>query len=225
MTWFDLIIVAVIVASTAFAVIRGALREVGTLAVLAGAGAGGYFLLKPVQSLLGLGDSFMTTAAVGGALAFLGFVALYFLLHAGLQRLPLSGRALTADRIGGGVFGLARGLALIGLGFLAYSYYLDEARRPAAIANALTLPMAKTAAAFFESFAPAGGADLDGATPAPDPQENAAIEGYGRGDRTALAEIVSTVTTAENAQARAPSSAGPAGRDAIAAALTELEPE
>ena len=48
MTWFDLLIVAVIAASTAFAVIRGALKEVGTLAALGGAAAAGCEARKSV---------------------------------------------------------------------------------------------------------------------------------------------------------------------------------
>lgn len=219
MTLFDLIVVSVILASTAFAVIRGALKEIGTLAVLAGAGAAAFALLKPVQSLAGLGGSFLTTAAIGGAIATIAFIGLYLGLHFGLERVRLRGRALQADRIGGGLFGFARGLALVGLGFLAYSYYLDEARRPAAVQSALTLPMAKSVASFFESFAPKG-TGLEAEPMAP-PEEDAAALGYGRRDRAGLSELVSTVTTSD----------GPARTEAarpddpIAAAVKELDPE
>lgn len=222
MTWFDLLILAVLAASTAFAVIRGALKEIGTLLVLGGAAAAGWFLAKPLAAGFGAASSFLTLAAIGGVIALLAFLGLYFALHAGLRRLPLKGAAQRTDRIAGGVFGFARGLALIGLGFLAYSYYLDEARRPTAVAKALTLPLAKIAADFFEGFAPANAGDLDGAGPKAGAQENAAVQGYGRSDRAALSEILTTVTTSDGApvKAQAPPSADP-----IAAAISELDPE
>jgi uncharacterized membrane protein required for colicin V production len=222
MTWFDLLVVAVLAASTAFAVVRGALKEIGTLVVLGGGAAAGWFLAKPVAAAFGAGASFLTLAAFGGVIALVAFLGLYFLLHAGLRRLPLKGASKRTDRIAGGVFGFARGLALIGLGFLAYSYYLDEARRPTAVNKALTLPLAKVAAAFFESFAPQSAGDLDGEGPKAGANENAAADGYGRGDRAALAEIVSTVTTSDGAP---PPAAAPATGDAIASALSELDPE
>jgi uncharacterized membrane protein required for colicin V production len=224
MTWFDLLIVAVILASTAFAVVRGALREVGTLVALGLSGAVGYLLLKPAQALFGLSESFLTTLAFGGALAFLSFVALYALLHIVLKHASLSGRAVQMDRIGGGVFGFARGLALIGLGFLAYSYYLDEARRPAAVNEALTLPIAKGAAAFFEGLAPSNAGDLNGAKPKA-AEDNAAADGYKRADRAALSEIVTTSTTGGTRPEILKTPAAPRDGDAIAAALKELDPE
>ncbi|MEQ1931252.1 MAG: CvpA family protein, partial [Parvularculaceae bacterium] len=208
---------------TAFAVIRGALKEVGTLAALGGAAAAGWFLAKPTVALFTKGDSFLTLAAVGGALALLAFAGLYFILHVGLRRIPLKGASERTDRVIGGVFGLARGLALIGLGFLAYSYYLDEARRPNAVNKAMMLPLAKTAAGFFEALAPAAAGDLDGEGPKAGAQENAAADGYGRSDRAGLSEIVTTVTT--TAETPSPVAQKPAGADAIAAALSELDPE
>lgn len=221
MTLFDLIVVAVLLASTAFAVIRGGLREVGTLAVLGGAGSAALTLMKPVQAGLHLGSSFLTTLMVGAVIAAIAFVALYAGLHFGLKRVKLKGRALQADRIGGGVFGFVRGLALVGLGFLAYSYYLDESRRPQSVRNALTLPMAKSVAGFFESFAPEG-TGLE-AEPMAKSEEDAASLGYGRGDRAGLSELVSTVTTSDGPAPAAKSDA--TAEDPIAAAVKELDPE
>lgn len=224
MTWFDLIIVSVLVLSVAFAVIRGAIKEIGTLGVLGGGAAAGWYLSKPVAGLIfgQSGGSFLTLAAVGGVIALLAFAGLYFLLHVGLRRVPLKGASLRTNRIAGGVFGFARGLALIGLGFLAYSYYLDEARRPAAVSKALTLPLAKATAGVFERLAPASASDLDGEGPKAGAKENAAAEGYGRGERAALSEIVSTVTTSDG---KAATSAKRSGADEIAVAISELAPE
>lgn len=197
MTWFDLIVLAILALSTGFAVIRGGVKEVGTLAALAIAGGLAWILCKPVTGLLGLSNSFLGSVATLAALLSLSFVAVYLVLHFLLERFRFSGRALTADRIGGGVFGFARGLVLLGLGFLAYGYYLEEARWPDPVRNAATLPVARSMASLFEGFAPEE-PELNATEDQPaEPETNAAVEGYGRADRTALAEIMTTVTTTD----------------------------
>lgn len=206
MTTFDLIVIAVFILSIGFAVVRGALRELGTLLALALAAGGAALLVKPLQALTGTANSFLWTAMIAAILVFVLFCILYFGLHVGLTRVRLTGGAARVDRIGGGVFGFARALVLVGLGFLAYGYYLDEDRRPDAVSNALTLPVAKAMANFFEGFAPAS-TRLD-AAPSEEPagtskdeDENAAAEGYDRGERAALVEIVATATTTDEASA------------------------
>ncbi|MGE0407963.1 MAG: CvpA family protein [Amphiplicatus sp.] len=219
MTSFDLLVIMVLALSILFAVIRGAIREIGTLGVLAAAALAAFLLIKPLQGLFKAGDSFLATLAIGGAVGAAAFVFLYILLHVALSRLVLSKRARRADRIAGGVFGLVRGLALVGLGFLAYAYYLDEDRRPESVNKAMTLPVAKAMADFFEGFAPAG-TKLAPAAPKATPAENAAVEGYGRADRSALAEIVTTVTTSADKGSADEASAEP-GDDPIAEILKE----
>lgn len=223
MTSFDWLVIAVLTLSTGFAVIRGALREIGTLAALGIAAGAAYFLVGPLQAATGISESFLTTIAMAGAILSICFVAAYLLLHIGLRRVRLDGRALAADRIGGGVFGFVRGLALVGLGFLAYSYYLDEARRPESVNKAITLPMARSIAAIFERFAPQSGDGEEGDKTQGAEAGNAALEGYARTDRTALAEIVTTMTTSDEEE-DAPEVAAPS-EDPIADLLSESQPE
>ena len=238
MTSFDFLVIAVLALSIAFAVIRGALREFGTLAALGGAAGAAFVLVKPLQAVFGAGASFITTLMIAGIVGFIAFIGFYFLLHLGLKRVTLSARGARTDRIAGGVFGLARGLALIGLGFLAYGYYLDEDRRPEAVRNAMTLPIAKAMADFFDGLAPAATHLAPEAPEKSEPATNAAVEGYGRSDRSALAEIVTTVTTRDvraNASAAGIGAAEPAAADKdtdrqpkddpIAAILKESAPE
>ncbi len=236
MTSFDLIVIAVFILSIGFAVVRGALREIGTLAALGGAALGAYFLVKPLQGVTGTADSFIATLAIGAALMGLFFILLYFALHLGLRRVRLSAQGAQIDRIGGGIFGFARGLVLIGLGFLAYSYYLAEDRWPPAVNGAVTLPLAKGMAAFFEGFAPES-TRLDAApSEAPAGEVNdVALEGYDRGERSALSEIVATVTTSDRAasETAGENAARPArnaratatDKDPIADILKESDPE
>lgn len=214
MTLFDLIVIAVFALSIGFAVVRGALREIGTLLALGLAALGGFWLIKPVQALAGAAQSFLTTALIIGAIVFVLFCALYLGLHVGVSRLKLGKVATQYDRIGGAIFGALRGFVLVGLGFLAYSYYLDEDRRPEAVSRALTLPIAKGMAATFDSFAPES-TRLDAPPARPQrPRGDAAVEGYDRGERAALSEIVATATTTVPSAPGAADSAPPADEPA-----------
>jgi membrane protein required for colicin V production len=144
-------------------------------------------------------------------------VAAFFLighvaLHLLLRRTPLEGRARLADRVGGGVFGLARGLALVGLAYLGYSYYLDETQQPEFVKSAVTRPIASGVAHWFETFAPET-AHIEGAA-VPSAEENAAVQGYNRGDRNGLQEIVTTVTTTDPAAQDSGAEPAPSQEDA-----------
>ncbi len=198
MTVFDALLLAVVGVSIFFAAIRGAIREVATLAVLAFAALLGFVGAKPAASLVGKADAFLAGVAAAAIIAVIVFVAGYLLLHKGMIRLKLTGRMKEYDRIGGGVFGLARALALIGLGFLGYGYYLDEGSQPDAVRKALLLPVATSSARFFEQFAPTN-RDLNAGAAAK--KANAASEGYDGRDRSGLKEIVTTVTTTEKGEA------------------------
>lgn len=196
MTWFDFSVVAVIGLSILFAVIRGAFREIGTLVALAAAAGLAFGLVGPVRALVGAEGSFLATAALAGAIGLTSFIGFYFLLHIALAKLDLSGGVARIDRIAGAAFGLARGLVLVALGFVAYSYYLGEDRRPAAVTHALTLPAVQAMARAFEKLAPPStrlAPEEEEASPKS--EKDAAALGYDRGERAALAEIVTTVTT------------------------------
>ncbi len=199
MTVFDALLLGVLGVSIAFAAARGAIRELTTLGVLALAGLAAWLGAKPALAIFGSNGVFQTIAA-SGVIGLLAFGGLYFVAHKGLIRLKLSPKQRHADRIGGGAFGLVRALALIGLAFLGYGYYLDEPNQPDAVKKALLLPVAAASASFFEQFAPSQ-RDLRAAkkaAAAPEPA-NAAEDGYANADRTGLKEIVATVTTNDNA--------------------------
>jgi uncharacterized membrane protein required for colicin V production len=198
MTVFDALLLGLIGVSIAFAAARGAIRELTTLGVLGLAGLAAWLGAKPALAFFGSNGVFQTIAAAG-VISLLAFGGIYFVAHKALRRLKLNKKQRQADKIGGGVFGLVRALALIGLGFLGYGYYLDEANQPDAVKKALLRPVAAASASFFEQFAPsqrglAEGKTADAAAPA-----NAAKDGYANADRTGLKEIVATVTTSDKA--------------------------
>lgn len=211
MTVFDALLIAVIAISVFFAAVRGGVKELATVAALAVAALAAFALMKPAAAIVG-GDSFFVSAAIGGVIGLGVFCGAYFMLHKAMMRWKPSARARSYDKIGGGVFGLVRALALIGLGFLGYGYYLDEANQPEAVRKALLLPVAAASAAFFEQFAPPN-RELRAANAA----KNAAAEGYDGADRSGLKEIVTTVTTSDKDR-------GAASDDPIADILNEETP-
>lgn len=209
MTVFDALLLAVIGISVFFASVRGAVREVATLAALVLGALAGWAGMTPVAAALGK-DSVVASAAAAIVIGIGAFLGLYFLCHQLMARMKLTKRMQRVDRVSGGVFGLIRALALIGLGFLGYGYYLDEANQPDAVTEAMLLPVASSSARFFEQFAPAA-RDLSAAET--EKRANAAREGYDGRDRSGLSEIVTTVTTTDKA-------APPSG-DAIAEIISE----
>ena len=204
MTWFDLLLIAILVLSIGFAAIRGAVREVATLAALGLAALLAYLLFNPMLGLLGLKGSIFGMLGVAAVLLGVLFILIYIGAHIGLKQVSFDRNMMLADRVGGGFFGLLRGLALIGLGFLGYAYYQDEPNRPEAVSQAALLPLAKSTAGFFESIAPQHDSkEIISADEIPSngnasPKINAASDGYERGERAALEEIVTTATTADD---------------------------
>jgi membrane protein required for colicin V production len=225
---FDLLFLVVVGVSTAFAVLRGGMRELATLLALAIAGGVTLLFIEPALALTGQEGSFFGTAVIAGLLVGVFFLAAHIGLHLVLKRVPLSDRGALIDRIGGGVFGFVRGLVLIGLGYLGYSYYLDEAKQPEEVRTAMTRPIAAGMAHWFESFTPET-ADLDAPpSSAGEPAEetvDAAVSGYDRGDRNSLNEIVTTVTTTDPAiAATAPGTSNGAGDEDESADEEEDDP-
>ncbi len=211
---FDLLFLLVVGLSTAFAVLRGGLQELSTLIALAAAAGLAWLLAPPLLGAVGLSGSFFGTVLVAVAMIGVFFVAAHIGCHLILKRVPMTKQTRRYNQIGGGAFGFLRGLVLIGLGYLGYSYYLDEARQPDSVKNAVTRPIAAGLAGWFESFAPTS-TELEGIGAEPAQVEgDPAQDGYERADRSSLNEIVTTVTTnGEDPEA-------PAGEDDIADLLS-----
>ncbi|MEO1137603.1 MAG: hypothetical protein AAFW68_13520, partial [Pseudomonadota bacterium] len=117
---------------------------------------------------------------------------------------------------------------LIGLGYLGYSYYLDEAKQPEEVRSAMTRPIAAGVASWFESFTPET-ADLDAPAPTESDEVDPSLSGYDRTDRNGLNEIVTTVTTTDpTIAATAPDAETPnedEQEDPIADILSEETPQ
>ncbi|MEM9705511.1 MAG: CvpA family protein [Pseudomonadota bacterium] len=198
MTWFDFLILGALALSVGFAAVRGAIREGATLLALAISGFATFLLYGPLMSAFGLTGSFFGMIALIGVLGVVLFLIVYTAFHIGLGSVRLSGRNVVIDRAVGGVFGLLRGLALIGLSFLGYAYYLDEDNRPPSINGAMLLPVAQASASFFEGLAPQRDAKQIISADELERRIDVSEDGYAPRDQNALDEIVVTTTTSSD---------------------------
>ena len=202
MTVFDAFIISIIGLSVGFAVLRGGLKEVATLAALAIGAAAGWFLGTPLASLIGQNGSIIIVLVLSCVLAGAGFLASYIAMASALNHLKLDAQQSLINRVGGGIFGLTRALALIGLGFLAYSFYLDEDQRADAVNDSLLLPVAKVSAQIIEGFAPDRAEPTTATTiessAAPDGRETTtSADALVIRDNRAMDDLVATVTTSD----------------------------
>ena len=194
---FDILVLAVVGLSTAFAALRGGLREFSTLLSLAIAGGLTLFLIEPILNVTGQAGSFFGMVIIAGVLVGGFFILAHIGCHVWLKRVPLEGNAKIYDRVGGGAFGFLRGLVLIGLGYLGYTYSVDEAQQPEEVKTALTRPIAAGMAHWFEGFTPEQAYIESTNDDAEEDAVDASLNGYDRGDRNGLSEIVTTVTTTD----------------------------
>lgn len=218
MTGFDLLLLGVFAVSIGFAVLRGAVREIGTLIALLFGVLMAWIFTDALLSAIGKED-FIATVGIAATLIAAGFIAAHIAITFFSGKIRLEGRAVLFDRIGGGVLGFIRAYALIGLAFIGYGYYLDADSRPDGVRNAALLPLASGAANVMRAFAP--GDPLEDGAPALRNSEalrnsqavpntlpdigNQATSGQivsseiGAADRRALNEIVATATTRDGA--------------------------
>ncbi len=125
-TILDLIVVAVLLISAIYAAYRGFVSE--TLSIFAWAAAAFatlFFGPKLVPLTKGLVSSPWLGALVGYALIFLVVLIplsfMSFRFSESVKHSPVG----TLDRVLGAVFGLVRGLAIIGLAYIAFSYVVS----------------------------------------------------------------------------------------------------
>lgn len=217
MTSFDLIVLGILIVSTGLAVIRGGLLELATLIALGIAWLAATQFATPLLDATGNDGSAMAVVISYGLITGVTFLILYIGLHLLRRRFTLSQRGTLIDRIAGGLFGFLRGYVLIGLGFLAYGYYLDEDHQHDSVKDALSRPLAASGARFFEQFIPES-TTLDPSHKEEDKgndpsKKDAATDGYGRAERAGLSEVITTVTTDEDGLPAEPSNSQPTTAD------------
>ncbi|HLY07122.1 MAG TPA: CvpA family protein [Rhizomicrobium sp.] len=154
-SWVDIAVVVVLIVSTILAVARGFVRETLSILAWAAAAVATLYFGPPIAKLLA---ARISTPLLGPVLAFAG-VFLVVLIPLSFLSFRLSERVRkspvgTIDRSLGVPFGLVRGLALIGLAYLAVSLVIPVRVQPVWLTQARLLPVIQRSSDVILSLIP-----------------------------------------------------------------------
>lgn len=179
LTGFDLFALIVLFASGVMALMRGFVREALTVTALVAAALAALWT-RPVFA--GLAQGFVSSSLLANLIAMgIVFILVYLAVSfvtSSLQKNVKSGEDVTViDRSLGFVFGLVRGLVLLGLLVLVFKNTLPGASPPW-LTGARVYPLAEASANLLQSLAPEGSWARDGA--AAEPQNGVDDDPIGR---------------------------------------------
>lgn len=152
----DLIVVTVIVLSGIFALARGFVKEVFSIASWVGAVFATLYGFQPASALARqfIGAPLIADAVAGGTVFLLTLFVLSFVSSFIANR--VRGSAVgSVDRSLGFVFGLLRGFVLLSIAYLAISWALPPEDQPKWVRAAKTMPLLERGAGLISDFAPA----------------------------------------------------------------------
>lgn len=154
-TFIDCLIVLIIVVSAGYAAWRGFLWETLTIFAWVAAAFGclyfGPYLIPMMRSMV-------SEAWLASLLAYAGvflavFIPLAFMtarFSASVKHSPIG----PLDRAAGVAFGIVRGLVIVGLAYLAFTYFVPIRNQPRWVTEARLLPMVQSAADVMLSVVP-----------------------------------------------------------------------
>ncbi len=139
-TILDLIVIVVVLVSAVLAMVRGFVREVLSVASWVAAVAAAYFLYKPLVPLVRNYIPSVTIATIVAA-AVIFFIALIVASYitTKISDFVIDSRVGALDRALGFVFGAARGLLLLVIALLFFSWLVEKP--PSWVANARSEPL------------------------------------------------------------------------------------
>jgi membrane protein required for colicin V production len=154
-SWADIAVVVVVLVSTILAVARGFVRETLSILAWAAAAIATLYFGPPLAAFLA---ARITTPLLGPVLAFAG-IFLVVLIPLSFVSFRLSERVRkspvgTLDRSLGVPFGIVRGLALIGIAYLAISLVIPVRAQPDWLAKARLLPVIQRSSDVILSLIP-----------------------------------------------------------------------
>jgi len=206
-TLLDLILLIVMLISGLLAMIRGFIREVLSIAAWAlAAGAGVYAYAKLLPMAKGSFGSDIVAAAVVVGSAFLLTLLIVSIITVRISDMILDSRVGALDRTLGFVFGLARGLVIVVVAFLFFSWLVPERSQPGWVRDAKSRVVLQGTGQWLMSMLPddpestilkrlkrpKGGGPEPQDAPQGQRSENrpAGPEGYRRSDRAGMQQLI-----------------------------------
>jgi membrane protein required for colicin V production len=143
LTLFDAIVVVVVLISALLAMVRGLVREVLSITSWVIAGIAAYFLHAPLLNLIypsPIADQTIATIiAVAAVFVIVLIIATYLTVK--IADFVIDSRIGAVDRLMGFVFGTLRGLLLVVIAFVFFTWLVPAPQQPLWISNAQTHPM------------------------------------------------------------------------------------
>ena len=139
-TWLDLLLLGVMLISGLLAMIRGFIREVLSITAWAAAAVATLLLynkLLPIAKANISSDIVAAGAVVGGV--FLVTLLIVSVITVRISDLILDSRIGALDRTLGFLFGLARGLVIVVVAFLFFTWLVPPPKQPDGVRNAKSL--------------------------------------------------------------------------------------
>ena len=168
----DVLVLAVLLISILIAFFRGFIREVLTIFGLVGACFAAYifapmlepvlsnFFVSPNTEEVGKFLSVIPYPLLAKLLAYGGVFIVFMIVLSLLSHFLSSGAEKiglgSIDRVLGAIFGLARGLLLVGLLYLPFFYILDDAQKENWFGSTMTHPYLEMTAKGIDHFIPKG---------------------------------------------------------------------
>lgn len=154
-TFIDFLVVAVILVSACYAAYRGFLNETLTIAAWAAAAFAtlyfGPWLIPMARSMIS--QAWLAPVAAYAGVFLVVFIPLSFMVHRFSQTVKNSPIG-PLDRGLGIAFGVVRGLVIVGLAYLAFTYFTPVRQQPEWLLTARTLPWMQESARVMLSAVP-----------------------------------------------------------------------
>jgi membrane protein required for colicin V production len=156
LTAIDIVIILVVLVSAGFAMLRGLVHE--TFAILAWV-AGGYVAVRAAPALQPLLGGAITPFWLERVAVLLGTFLIVFIplviISRRLSARVKSSAAGPVDRVLGLVFGIARGLVIVGLVYIAFSALVPVKNHPQTLTKARLFPIIRTTSEVLRELVPA----------------------------------------------------------------------
>lgn len=175
-TYIDPVVVIVILVSAIYAAYRGFVSE--TLSIFAWAAAA-FATLFFGPKLAPMARGLVSSPFVGQLIGYVGIFLVVliplsfisFRVSENVKNSPVG----TLDRTMGAAFGVVRGLAIVGLAYIAFTFLVSVSRQPDWLVGARTLPVIQGSAQVLLALVPDQHLDTASVEPAQPATENAEI--------------------------------------------------
>jgi membrane protein required for colicin V production len=156
LTYFDGAVIVVLLLSTLVALVRGLVREVVGLASWVGAFVVAWYAFAHVRPLVreAMGNELLADLATGAGVFLVPLIV--FKILGGILAGGIDGAGLGGlDRIGGVIFGLARGALLVCVAWLVVGFLVKPEQLPQWVREAYVLPQVQQGSDWLRGFLPA----------------------------------------------------------------------